>query len=58
MNMIVKGDVLGISSIVGDVVKGNHNELHRWFFLPGLFCGVADLRTVFPSVMGKPEVVL
>ena len=55
MSMIIKGEVLGVSGIVGGIVKGKHKEMHRWFFLAGLFSGAAALTAVFPSALGKPQ---
>ena len=55
MSMLVKGDILGVSGVAGGIVKGKHNEVHRWMFLAGLMTGGFALKTLYPSGLGIAE---
>jgi len=55
MSMVIKGDILGISGIVGGVVKGKHGEANRWLFIAGLVTGGTALKTVYPAALGATD---
>lgn len=50
--LIFKGEVLGISGIVGRLVRGKHEDIRRWTFLSGLLSGGMLLRLYLPSSYG------
>jgi hypothetical protein len=41
--------VLGISGVVGGLVKGKARELPRWLFFAGLLTGGMALKTLYPA---------
>ncbi|EKX46610.1 hypothetical protein GUITHDRAFT_107393 [Guillardia theta CCMP2712] len=56
VRMYLRGDVLGVSGIVGGIVKGKSSELSRWAFLLGLLVGGVILKSVYPSALGSMQV--
>ncbi len=41
--------VLGISGVVGGLVKGKASEFPRWLFFAGLLTGGMALKTLYPA---------
>jgi uncharacterized membrane protein YedE/YeeE len=55
LRMILVGDTLGISGIIGGIVKGKHLEVSRWMFLAGLLSGGVALKSLYPAGLGTVE---
>lgn len=58
MSMLTRGQVLGISGVVGGLVKGKARELPRWLFFAGLLTGGMALKTLYPAGLGAAEMPL